>query len=312
MSESKELLVIESVELVPFFTKGEGIDAVLEQIAKEARSIVYGDISTKKGQDAVKAVVTKVTRSKTYLEAQGKALAAEYKEIPKKIDSNRKQVWDFLEALQKEIRQPLTDWEAEQARLKAEEEARLAAIENQRIIDADYEIAVLLMERDFKARAEAAAERDRLRLEHEENIRKQAAEQARLDAERKAEDDRIKAENERLAAERRELEAKQAAQLAEQRRIQQEQQAKIDAELAEQKRLADVEAARQAEIAKQQAAIEAQKKLEAERLANVEHVKQVRTTAINDLVKAGVPHEFAVIAIKAINAKSVSNVSINY
>lgn len=47
MQESTELLVIEKLELVPFFTKGDGIGSVLEQIAKEARSIVH-DVSTQK------------------------------------------------------------------------------------------------------------------------------------------------------------------------------------------------------------------------------------------------------------------------
>ena len=88
--------------------------------------------------------------------------------------------------------------------------------------------------------------------------------------------------------------------------------AKIDAELAEQRRLADIESAKQAGIARQNAEIAAQQKANAERLANIEHVKSVRNNAIEDLVIAGLTYEFAVIAVKAINAKSVRNVTINY
>ena len=122
---SNELVVIENLDLVPFFTKGDSLDSTLERIEKEMLSFVPGDLSVKKNRDAVKAMVTKVTSSKTYLEKEGKALAAEYKEIPKRIDANRKKTKDFLTELGAKVRQPLTEWEVEDKRIKAEEAARI-------------------------------------------------------------------------------------------------------------------------------------------------------------------------------------------
>lgn len=60
---SNELVVIKDLELVPFFTKGDSIDDVLQQIAKEAHSLVP-DVSTAKGRKAITANVSKVTSSK--------------------------------------------------------------------------------------------------------------------------------------------------------------------------------------------------------------------------------------------------------
>lgn len=311
MTESTELLVIEKLELVPFFTKGDGIDGVLEQIAKEARSIVH-DVSTPKGRDAVKANVTKVTKSKTYLEAQGKALAAEYKEIPKKIDSNRKAVWDFLDNLQKEVRKPLTDWEDEQARLKAEEESRLEAIENQRVIDSDYEIAVLLMERDFKQRKEDAEEAERIRLAHEQKIKDDAAAKAKLDAEKAAQELIDKAESDRLAAVEREKQAEVAKLLAEQQLITQKADAEKAIIEADKKRLADIEAAKQMEIKKQADAKADEEKKLAEAAANTEHVASVNRSLKEVYIAAGFPEELAVKAVKLLVNNKLPHTTFNY
>jgi colicin import membrane protein len=304
MSEKTELLVIEKLELVPFFTKGDGIDNVLEQIAKEARSIVH-DVSTAKGRDAVKAHVTKVTKSKTYLEAQGKALAAEYKEIPKKIDVNRKSVWDFLDNLQKEVRQPLTDWEDEQAKIKAEEEARLAAEENQRVIDSDYEIAFLLMERDFNLRQEAAEEADRQRIAYEENLR--------LEGARKAQEAALLAiEQEKAASIEREQKAKFDAEQAEIRRVNQEIAAEQALVSAEVRRLADIEATKQAEIDRQEIKRKYDETLKAKLAADADHVAQVHRDIKAVYIAAGFPDEWATKATKLLVNHKIPNSNFNY
>lgn len=311
MQESTELLVIEKLELVPFFTKGDGIGSVLEQIAKEARSIVH-DVSTQKGRDAVKANVTKVTKSKTYLEAQGKALAAEYKEIPKKIDANRKAVWDYLDNLQKEVRKPLTDWEDEQARIRTEEEARLAAIENQRVIDSDYEVALLLMERDFKQRQEQAEEAERIRLAREQQMKDEAAAKAKADAELAAKAEIEKAEQEKLAAVEREKQAEIAKRLAEQQLIQQKADAEKAAIEAENKRLADIEAAKQLEIQKQVDAKAAEERKLAEAAANTAHVAAVNRAIKEVYIAAGFPEELAIKAVKLLVNNKLPHTTFNY
>jgi hypothetical protein len=52
-----------------------------------------------------------VAQSKTFLDKIGKALNAELKAKTKAVDTERAAIWDKLEALQKEIREPLTQWE---------------------------------------------------------------------------------------------------------------------------------------------------------------------------------------------------------
>jgi hypothetical protein len=63
----------------------------------------------------------KVARSKTYIDNAGKDLVAELKALPKQIDESRRVVRERLDALKDEVRRPLTEWEAEQERIKAEE-----------------------------------------------------------------------------------------------------------------------------------------------------------------------------------------------
>lgn len=117
---SKELIVLEKLELIPFFTKGDNVDALLEQIKLEAEAHVP-DASTKKGREEIKANVTKITKSKTYLEKHGKELAAEYKAIPKQIDANRKKVKDFLNEVQDNARLALTEYEDRKKEFEAEQ-----------------------------------------------------------------------------------------------------------------------------------------------------------------------------------------------
>ena len=49
----------------------------------------------------------------------------------------------FLDNLQKEVRKPLDEWEAEQARIKAEEEAKKAAEELAKQKEIDHESALV-------------------------------------------------------------------------------------------------------------------------------------------------------------------------
>lgn len=117
---STELIVLEKLELVPFFTKGDNVDALLAQIKAEADSQVF-DASTSKGRKEIKSYVTKITKSKTYLEKHGKELSAEYKAIPKQIDANRKKVKDFLNAVQDKARLALTEYEDKQKQVEADQ-----------------------------------------------------------------------------------------------------------------------------------------------------------------------------------------------
>lgn len=165
MSEITDLVVIEKTNALAVFTNQEQLDPLIEAIEKEARSLVP-DLSTKKGRDAIASMAHKVARSKTYIDNAGKDLVAELKALPKQIDESRRLVRERLDALKDEVRRPLTEWEAEQERIKAEEamnamheEALVmnAEFDRQRAakIEADHEMALLMNEKIDREREEA-------------------------------------------------------------------------------------------------------------------------------------------------------------
>lgn len=314
-----ELIVVENIELVPFFTKGDKVEEILEAITSEAKSFVVGDLSVKKNRDAVKAMVTKITKSKTYMESKGKDLAAEYKAIPKAIDANRKLVKDTLNDLQDLVRKPLTDWENEQQaiadQLAAEEAANLLAKQK----DTDHEMALLLNEK-FNQEAKAELERiEQQRIAYEAELQAKAAIEATRLAEQQAEAQRKKVELDKQEAIRSEQRAILEKEKAEQREKQlvidaknAEKQKVIDAENAENRRLADIEAAKQQEIARQQAE---QDRLALEQKArdeNKEHQRAVNQSVIAALLVTGINEDQAKLIVKAIIKCEVPNVSLTY
>ncbi|MDV1709640.1 hypothetical protein VC855_03795 [Citrobacter freundii] len=279
MSEVTDLVVIEKSSAMAVFTNNEQLDPIIEKIEKEARSLVP-DVSTKKGRDAIASMAHKVARSKTYIDNAGKDLVAELKALPKQIDESRRIARERLDALKDEVRRPLTEWEAEQERIKAEEAAKIKAEEDRKKFESDHEIALLMNEAFDRELAEKKAEEERQRIAHEEELKRQAAEQAKREAEEKAatelaaakkrEEDAIAARAQaellaKQAKERAEQEAKDAAAKAEaekkaaieaeQRkaqeeagRIKREAEAKEAARLAEEKRISDEKAKREADV----------------------------------------------------------------
>ena len=206
----------------------------------------------------------KVARSKTYIDNAGKDLVAELKALPKQIDESRRIVRERLDALKDEVRKPLTDWEAEQDRLKAEEAARIKAEEDRKQFEADHEMALLMNDAFDREVAEKKAEAERQRIAHEEELKRQAAEQAKREAEEKA-------ARERAEAARREAELKLKAEQAERDRIEAEQRAQREAE----------EARQRAEREKQEAIAAAQRKAqeEADRIRREAEAKEAARLA---------------------------------
>ncbi|EPU1025692.1 TPA: hypothetical protein ACIJWU_004306 [Klebsiella pneumoniae] len=279
MSEIMDLVVIEKKNAMAVFANNDQLDPLIEAIEKEARSLVP-DVTTKKGRDAIASMAHKVARSKTYIDNAGKDLVAELKALPKQIDESRRVVRERLDALKDEVRRPLTEWEAEQERIKAEEamnalhaealamnedfDRRLAAR-----IESDHEMALLMNDAFDREQADKAAEAERQRIAHEEEIKRLAEEKAKREAAEKAQREidaaaarereailaKERAEREqREAAERAERE-KQAAVEAERRkaqeeadRIRREAEQREQARLAEEKRKADEQARREADV----------------------------------------------------------------
>ncbi|MBJ8802565.1 hypothetical protein I5391_16610 [Citrobacter freundii] len=299
------------------------IEELLDGVRKSAGSVV-GDLNTAKGRGVYITMADKVRKSKAAFEVRAKDLVAELKARPALIDANRKRFRDEMDKIAVAIRQPVTDWEAEQERIKAEEAAKIKAEEDRKKFESDHEIALLMNDKHEREVAEKKAEAERQRIAHEEDLKRQAAEQAKREAEEKAaaelaaakkrEEDAIaaKAQAELLAKqaqERAEQEAKDAAAKAEaekkaaieeeQRkaqeeadRIKREAEAKEAARLAEEKRIADEKAKRE---------------------ADVKHRKAVGTEIVNALTaNTSISRDQAIEVLKALMDGLVPRTQINY
>lgn len=279
MSEIMDLVVIEKKNAMAVFTNNDQLDPLIEAIEKEARSLVP-DVTTKKGRDAIASMAHKVARSKTYIDNEGKDLVAELKALPKQIDESRRVVRERLDALKDEVRRPLTEWEAEQERIKAEEAMNALHVEalamNEEFdrqlaarIESDHEMALLMNDAFDREQADKAAEAERQRIAHEEEIKRMAAAAAAREVEQRAQREREEAahreavlkaqaeqaERDRIAAEKKAEADKQAAIEAERRkaqeeadRIRREAEQREQARLAEEKRKADEQARREADV----------------------------------------------------------------
>lgn len=279
-----DLAVITSVQaIVPseFFKAGGSksvLDALKEEVRKQAAAL---DISTETGRKAIASLAYKVARSKTALEEQGKALVVELKAQSNAIDKERAIVWGEMEALQVEVRKPLTDWEnAEKARIAAHEDA-LSSLRNASILPglysiADAEVAIELTMSLYKSRKweefeKPATESKNAALYelHEALEKAKRAEEARIEAELLAAEAR-----ERAIKEREEAAAKSAKEEAERKAA---EQARIAQEAAERERRRIENERIEAEARAKQA--EAQR-VAAEREAGEKLIRQTREAEI--------------------------------
>ncbi|MFO7200606.1 hypothetical protein Q2365_16545 [Enterobacter hormaechei] len=323
MSEVTDLVVIEKQNAMAVFTTKEQLDPIIEAIEKEARSLVP-DVSTRKGRDAIASMAHKVARSKTYIDNAGKDLVAELKALPKQIDESRRIVRERLDALKDEVRRPLTEWEAEQERIKAEEAMSAMHAEalemnikfDQELaakFEADHEMALLMNKDIDRDREEQRRQAEQAQREHEERIKREAAEQASLDTEAKH-----KAEIE--AAARREAEEKARAELAERQRVEAEQRAareKQEAEArAEREKAAAVEAERLKAKQAEEKRLAEEKRIadeQARREADVKHRKTVGTNIVNALTSnTSLTREQAIEVLTALKDDLIPCAKIHY
>lgn len=298
-----QLVVIEPTTAVALFTEGQGVAELLADIRQKATSLVP-DITTAKGRKEIASIAHAVARTKTYLDGLGKEQTDKFKEIPKRIDANRKQIRDSLDALKDEVRAPLTQFEkAEAARVEALQsrlarlnelgtsasieiaaadlQVRLLEVEQTALDDSWQELlpqATIAKELAAKRLGETLIARQKYESEQAEleELRQKQAEQERIDRERliaaqAAEQARLQEENrqrlEREAAQHREQEAQRQAQVARER----EEQARRDAETAELARQqAEANAARLAAEAATRAAEQERQRIEHEQRLKAE------------------------------------------
>ncbi|MED5734114.1 hypothetical protein [Enterobacter ludwigii] len=323
MSEVTDLVVIEKQNAMAVFTTKEQLDPIIEAIEKEARSLVP-DVSTRKGRDSIASMAHKVARSKTYIDNAGKDLVAELKALPKQIDESRRIVRERLDALKDEVRKPLTEWEAEQERIKAEEAMNAmhaeALVMNEEFdrqlaarIEADHEMALLMNDAFDRDREEQRRLAEQAQREHEERLKQEAADKAKREAEEKH-----KADLE--AAARREADEKARADAAERKRKEDAEHAEREKEeaIAAEKRKAQEEADRiKRETEQKEAARLAEEKRKADeqakREADVKHRKTVGTNIVNALTShTSLTREQAIEVLTALKDDLIPCAKIHY
>lgn len=311
-----EIAEVETTELVTLparesalqvYSTAGGLDPLIDQIREKVAGQVY-DMSTAKGRDECRSDAAKVARSKMAIEKLGKALSAEYKEIPKKIDAERRRAFEALEALQAQVRQPLTEWEqAEESRIalhKADIEGlsyqaemldgmnsqelrtRLNLVNSTKIDESWEEFeaeahrvkaktietltAALTAREKYEADQAELAELRRKQAEQEQKDRDERI--AREAAERAQREAEARAQAEREAAARREAQAKAAAEQAEREKAEAIERQKQAEARAEAERLAAEQRAKAAAEAARQAEIQRQ----ADEAARIEAEQKAR------------------------------------
>ncbi|MGX5810529.1 hypothetical protein ACWKSK_10120 [Klebsiella pneumoniae] len=279
MSEIMDLTVIEiKPEQAPTLYRAGGLGAYLEQIRQAVNEVP--DLTTKKGRDRVASLAAQVSRSKTAIEKPGREYLKRLKEAVRPAEAEIKRFVDACDELRDATRKPLTEWEAEQERIKAEEAMNALHAEalamNEEFdrqlaarIESDHEMALLMNDAFDREQADKAAEAERQRIAHEEEIKRLAAAAAAREVEQRAQREREEAahreavlkaqaeqaERDRIAAEQKAEADKQAAIEAERRkaqeeadRIRREAEQREQARLAEDKRKADEQARREADV----------------------------------------------------------------
>jgi len=333
MSEVNLTLVETNPEQAPALYAPQGLDAFLEQIREMAKEVP--DVNTQKGRDRIGSLARAVGSSKKAIEEPGRAYLKRLKEAVKPAEAEIKRFVDSCDEIRDAILKPRQEWELEQERIKAEESMNAmhseALVMNENIdlqraiqLENDHEIA-LMMDRYFdQEKAEKAAEAERQRIAHEEELKRQAAEKAKREAaeaaqreidaaaarereallakeraEREAKDAADKAEREKKEAAERAEREKQEAIAAEQRkaqeeadRIRREAEDKEKSRLAEEQRIADEAAAR---------------------AANEKHRKAIGAAVVKALTETtSLSREQAIEVLSALKDNKIPHTSITY
>ena len=246
------VIVVDQERLQAFFSDGKNLDKAYGRIEKLAKGLV-ADVATKEGVSQIKSCSRQIASAKTKIDNLGKQVVAELKKLPGVIDENRRNFREKMEALQAEIRRPVTEIEEREAEID-----RIKTV-HQQLIDADSatikqniesvkaipltaekwkeslekatkavtgEINALeTMLKAAEKRESEARELEELRKKQEEaeriireqKIREDAERKAREEAEARAAAEKARLEREKEEAERKAAEAERAAQEARKR-----------------------------------------------------------------------------------------------
>ncbi len=338
--ENTGLVVIDiKPESYPTLYVTNGLDKYLNQIRQAVNEVP--DVTTAKGRARIASLAASASRSKTAIEKPGREYLRHLKEQPKIIEAELRRFVIECDEIRDETRRPLTEWEAEQERLKQEAEAKKKAEELAAEIEVAHEMALLMNDAFDRDAKEKADEIERSQKERDERIAAEAAAKVKRDAD-------LAAQQEREASARREAELKLQAELAERDRLGAIKQAEEDKRLAEIRRQDAINEAEdrkaaalvQAEREKQEAIAAEQRKAQetadriqreakqkedarlaeekrvadeaAKRAADVEHRRTINRQAVADLIANGLPEDCAQKCVAAIAKNLISSVRITY
>ncbi|MGA6102136.1 hypothetical protein ACPESL_08115 [Psychrobacter pocilloporae] len=341
MTEKALTIITQREDLPQLFGKRienqAAIEEIISKIEFESRSITF-DIETKDGQATCRSLAAKIASAKSALDKAGKAKKDEYTVTTKLIDADRNLAKSRLQALQDEIRQPLTELEQREAQRKAQHEANLAALGFVNIQAHDHVGSDLVKERivflentviddsweEYKSQAlEVKDNALRILRPELERVKKREDEQAELARLRAEQAQREQQEREERIAREATAKAKadaerQAQQIAQESERKEREAKEREARLIAEKESAELRAKQQAEDAakREREAIEAERleaeRLEAKRQANKKHRDAIFIAAKDDLVAGGVDEEVAKQVIKLIHENKISNVTIKF
>lgn len=295
------LVTVEPASVQTVFATAGQLDPLIAAVAEVVRAHTP-DVSTAKGRAEIASLAFKVSKTKAYLDDLGKNLVAGLKELPKKIDANRLAMRTQLDALRDEARAPLDQWEAEQARIEAEQKAREAAAALALQVERDHELALLMNDQHDRQAEDRRRAAEQARIDREAQIRREAEDRARAESQQRELDARLaaeRAEMEKAEAENRARLAEERAERERQEAQEREEQARIEATQAERRR-------QEAEAAKAKAEQE-------KRERDQEHRRTYNREAVADLISAaGLNEETGRAVVTAILSGKVRHVAISY
>ena len=250
VTDDYAVVVADTGALQEFFKEWNNLDALYGVIEKKAKGLV-ADTSTKEGRSQIKTAARQIASVKTKVDDLGKQVVAELKALPKVIDNNRKKWREKLEALQEEIRRPVTEIEERQKAIEeigfnhvnlanagtADIDRAIKALEEVPLTEDKWkesledaitavkcETNALKLLRDAAAKKEEDARRlaeleakqaEADRIIREQKIKEEAERRAKAEAEARAAAEKARLEREKAEAERKAAEAEKARQEAE-------------------------------------------------------------------------------------------------
>lgn len=246
------VIVADPDRLLEIFKDGKKLDAIYTRIEKMALGLV-ADVTTKEGVSQIKTCARQIASVKAKVDDAGKKVVAELKALPKTIDENRRTFREKMEALQEEIRRPVTEIENREKEIDGIKAMHMAVamsgsaiirqqLEKVKAIELTEEkwkeslakaekavagevSALNLMLQEAEKREEEARELEELRKKQEEadriireqKIKEEAERRAKAEAEARAAAEKARLEREKAEAERKAAEAEKARQEAQER-----------------------------------------------------------------------------------------------